>query len=76
MRRSSAMRENATWGPESAAKAAAAPPAPLPKVRRASQATAGIVRVPATIETRIAERSLAPSTKYASPTRNGNPGGA
>ena len=70
----SAMRENATWAPEMAAKAAAAPPAPLPKVRRASQATAGMVSVPETIETRIAGRSPAPSTKYASPTRNGKPG--
>ncbi len=55
-----AMRENAMCAPESAAKAAASPPAPLPKVRRASQATAGMVSVPETIETRIADRSPTP----------------
>ena len=42
----SAMRENATCAPEMATNAAATPPAPLPKVRRASQATAGMVSVP------------------------------
>ena len=54
------MRENARLGPENAAKAAAAAPAPRPNVRPATQAVAGIVSVPATIETRIAEMSPIP----------------
>ena len=59
----SAIREKAMWKPENATRAAAKAPAPAPNVRRASQAVAGIVRVPATIETRIAARSLTPKKR-------------
>ena len=52
------------------------PPAPGPKLRRATQATAGIVMIPHAIETKIAEESATPNTAYASPMRSGKPAGA
>ena len=56
-------RPTASLGTPLSRGAAAAPPAPLPKVRRASQAMAGIVRVPQAIETKVADRSLTPSPR-------------
>src|SRR5262249_53584181 len=72
----SAFRENATWGIEIEAMAAAAVPAPGPKVRRPTQPATGIVAIPQRIDDRSATLSLTPRTRYATPTRSGKPGGA
>ena len=56
----SAIRLRVTCGIDTAAKAAAATPTPGPNVRRPSQATTGIVAIPARIETAIAVRSDGP----------------
>jgi len=58
------------------ASAATAAAEPDPNVLLASQAAAGIVRVPDTTETRMAARSLTPNRRLDNPTRIGKPGGA
>ena len=55
-----AIREKATWTPERAVNAAAATPAVGPNVRHPTHPTTGIVRIPMSIETAIAERSETP----------------
>ncbi len=57
-----AILEKPMCGPDIAAIAAAAAPAPGPKVLRASQPTTGIVSVPIAIETRMAAMSPIPKS--------------